>query len=132
MTRLGFLLASFALVLPACIDDPCDPGFYAIRGSCFPDPIDAATTDTGEDGDAGEDSDGGEVDDAPACEAPFGADCTNDAQCGCGTVCIPMINICSAFQCQGGDVCPDDPGWSCLDISAMSPDPAITHLCFGG
>lgn len=127
MTRLGLLLVSVALALPACIDEPCDPGYHAIRGACFADEADAAT---GDDEDAGDDT-------AAACEPPYGKTCDPDNgpddQCGCDTECIPVLKLCSSYQCmpdiEDGPACPED-GWTCLDLAGMNDAmPELTSLC---
>jgi hypothetical protein len=124
----------FVLLLPlgGCIDEKCDPGYERIRGSCF---IEAPQGDAGAgpmDGTDGDDDAGAPGDSSTACDPgeDVGQECAANADCGCGTLCAPVLNYCTLTNCHesGAPECPD--GSECLDISAQTPDPTITSICF--
>ncbi|MGD8860343.1 MAG: hypothetical protein PVI30_10035 [Myxococcales bacterium] len=123
------LLLAFLIPVGGCIDEKCDPGYERIRGSCF---IEATGADGGaaqDDDDAGAPAEGGRD---MGCDPgdDVGEDCSGDADCGCGTVCAPVLNYCTLTNCHetGAPDCPD--GSECLDISDQTPDPSITSICF--
>ena len=111
--------------LGACIDEKCDPGFEPLRGACYPVAIDSGPLEAPADaGDAGPD---GAAAECPSGEG-FGVACQDEAECTCGTHCIPVLEICSLRNCQDTpEVCPAD--WECRDISAASPDPNVSSIC---
>lgn len=128
--HLPLLLSSALLVLLAgCIDEKCDPGFERIRGSCFPSMVEVRAPDRdagmGDDGSA----DPGDDDDACPRGEGFGVECTGEADCTCGTQCLPVLSICSVLNCHEYDeeVCPED--WECRDISDVTTDPSVTSIC---
>jgi hypothetical protein len=116
-------LALFGCALGACDpSDPCDPGYYADHGACYR----LAAGDAAVDDDAGSE---------PAADAGryagFGDSCSKQSDCppsapACGA---PMLPVCTVVNCldKGPGVCP--PGWNCMDVKAVSPDPAIESVC---
>lgn len=107
--------------------DRCDPDQVLVHGLCGPAPIDASGIDAGTD-----DDDAGAVGDAATDPyAGFGRMCTDQAECTepnlvCGT---PSLTYCTRLNClaAGAGTCP--PGWTCLDIAAISPDPTVMSIC---
>lgn len=101
--------------------NPCDRGQYADHGACYPLPRD------GGDGDASEpaDADSGEVS-----YEGFGDTCDGPEDCkGAAPSCgAPLSPVCTAVDCMGKpSLCPPD--WMCLDVTGLSPDPAVTSAC---
>lgn len=119
LLRTLAVMSSVTLLVACDPDDPCDPGYYADHGVCFR--IDAGTSD----------EDAGGEDAAVDRYAGFGQACTTPDDCpatapSCGR---PPVQVCTLANCMelGEDACP--PGWTCLDITGLSPDPAITSAC---
>ena len=102
--------------------NPCDPGQYADHGACYPL---ASKHDAAADGDAGPDADA-----AARSYAGFGKPCSSSDDCsGAAPACgAPTSPVCTAVNCmKKPEVCPD--GWTCLDVTGLSPDPAVTSAC---
>ena len=127
MTKDAFALSVVlaCTALGACIEEKCDPGFEALSGACYPVAIDSGPLEAPADvEDAGPDAASPEC---PSGEG-FGVTCEDEADCSCGTHCIPVLEICSLLDCEDTpEVCPAD--WECRDISAASPDPNVTSIC---
>ena len=118
-------------VLSACLpDDVCDKGFSEKSGLCFADQS-ASTKDSSVSTD--EDSGSSNDTDASSTAAPdyshFGDACTTNAECKePAPACLGPLGYCSRTQCMDDpSVCPPD--FECMDISAASPDPSVTHIC---
>lgn len=131
------LLALLTLAVVACDpSDACDPGYHEVHGACYPndepEPDDDASIG---DGDGDGDDGGAEPPDAAPPSDPyegFGDPCERMSDCPSGLICgAPMLPICTQVNCEDDDsgICPPD--WTCLDISAQSPDPSVTEICLG-
>ena len=103
--------------------DPCDTGYYEDHGGCYP--FDASPPTNPDDQDSGTDGPGGNP------NATFGTKCNNDSDCSevapsCGA---PMFPVCTAINCHAQAVNPCPATWTCLDVTAYSPDPTVTTVC---
>jgi hypothetical protein len=127
----GFVRRACALVLLACtalggcIEEKCDPGYTSQRGACYPIPGDAGALGSAD----AQVEDGGAA--QPAGCAPgegFGVSCVDEADCSCGTQCIPVLKICSVLNCASTpEVCPEH--WQCQGLSGSSPNPDVSSIC---
>jgi hypothetical protein len=131
MTSLRPLLALLALFALACDPgDPCDPGDYEEHGLCRAHPEPAM--DAGGDAASGDGEDGGSEADAEPPADPyegFGDECAAEGDCPDDLICgAPMLPMCTQVNCIGDEsICP--PGWMCLDVTGLSPDPNVTSIC---
>jgi hypothetical protein len=128
-TSARALLALLMLFALACDpSDPCDPGDYEEHGQCraLPEPA----VDAGGDASSGDDDDGGSEAEPPADPyAGFGDECAEASNCPSGLICgAPMLPMCTQVNCMDDEsVCP--PGWTCLDLTGLSPDPNVSSIC---
>ena len=131
LALLGSALVLLVSTLSGCIEEKCDPGYSSQRGACYPIPHDAGALGPADA--RGQDADGG-GDGAPAQPAAcapgegFGVTCVDEADCSCGTQCVPVLKICSVLNCASTpEVCPEH--WQCQDISGSSPNPSVSSIC---
>jgi hypothetical protein len=123
MRAVRLALACCLAAVGCDLDHPCDPGYYEDHGGCYlrdAGAYDADAAVSGEDAEVGERPDVG-----------FGTPCSSSRDCGgrapvCGGMMFPE---CTAVNCSSAvtDICPD--GWTCLDVTKYSTDPAVTSAC---
>jgi hypothetical protein len=123
------LLALLTLFALACDpSDPCDPGEQEQHGQCRPLPQPAV--DAGGDASSGDAEDGGsEAEPAGDPYDGFGDECAAEDDCASGLICAaPMLPVCTQVNCMDdASTCP--PGWTCLDVTGLSPDPNVSSIC---
>lgn len=116
--RRPILFVVFFLVGACDPENPCPPGWNAVRGACF-DPDAAVDTGTPQTCDPEDPYSG------------FGVTCAEQDSCECAAdVCNTNSGVCTRINCHDdASICPS--GWTCLTLPRLPEvPPDVLSMCF--